>query len=320
MPNGDVWAAYAAWLSSEVNEGPGGKCWTCQKVNKLPGQKLGRFLVTGSSVTGQAQVLTTDHADRVDLGDPDTQQDISRYIRDAVFADESFGSSYLRSIFCDKDGIIPSEWQIQSRKIEKDEHFVVDAVPGIVYDYIPDKVAVEISKITDEAVKWFHPKDFPDFEFDAVITKRPILDDEVALRVQGFQFAMDREISRITGFCYGGDDDFACWRWGYGSEWRNRHREWVAAFNEWAITTEGQRKLDDHKCYRYDLSRLPWSIQRALVTRWEKVWESLDGKYHPRLGFTIVPIDLLDIVEVETAPSKSDVSLIVRFLVVKEAS
>ncbi len=282
-----------------------GLCLYCLIIDTYKLSRLNRFVAYDRESTSYPfSVISVAHGESVDLSDSDTRDDVAKAIRRAVV--EGRTGKDCRRLLYSGDQMIPSYWKIDVSSAVAGPHFRVDAVVGITYEGLPDDLSRAIAREAQEAVKWFHPKDFPDFSFDAVPTKRRISNQEVRDRIQGFQFSMDKEIARLTTF---GWESF--WGYGYGSNWREMHNEWIARYNEAIkIVKDMQNATEVHQCERYDLSRLPWIVQRALVTRWEVLWEAYDGQYHPVLGFTGAD----RIISHETALGPNDISLVVHFL------
>ena len=154
------------------------------------------------------------------------------------------------------------------------------------YTSMPEELAQVITDLAQEVCQYFHPDLYSDFHFEAVWTDRAISDDEARDRIQGFQYGMDRELDRYTRLDY---PDKAPTKgpfdWRFDDDWREKHRGWIAAYKEYASTPEGFADLEGRNLLRMDLEALPFSLQRALVTRWERAWAEYDGKYTREAGF-----------------------------------
>ena len=127
------------------------------------------------------------------------------------------------------------------------------------YQFMPQPLADAITEVAQSAVAWFHDHSVT---LTAVPTATPITDEQVRERIQGFQFAMDREIARCQDFRFEG-----AWEWRWDADWKEKHNEWIAAYMEWDAVAKPGHSL------RYDLSALPFQMQRAICTRWQRLWE-----------------------------------------------
>ncbi|KKN40283.1 hypothetical protein LCGC14_0734930 [marine sediment metagenome] len=163
------------------------------------------------------------------------------------------------------------------------------------YASMPAELAQEITDLAQEVCQYFHPDLYPDFHFEAVWTDRAISDDEARDRIQGFQYTLDRELARYTDAVIEGDEPVVpqvgawisdVWPWKFDDDWREKHREWIVLYKEYASTPEGFKDLEGRRLLRVDLEALPFSLQRALVTRWERAWAAYDGKYSMEKGFS----------------------------------
>lgn len=130
----------------------------------------------------------------------------------------------------------------------------------IPYHKMPQDLADELAHEVEQVVGWFHDHDKV---FTAVMTDAEVTDDQTRDRIQGFQYAMDREIARTHNFEYAGG-----WLWRFEADWRIKHSEWVEKYKVW------EKENNPKHSRRYDLSTLPWNIQRALCTRWQRIWET----------------------------------------------
>jgi len=138
----------------------------------------------------------------------------------------------------------------------------------VPYSKMPQELADALAHEAQLAVAWFHNSETM---LPAVMTKGEITDDQVRDRIQGFQYAMDRELARIHRIQY--DDG---WAWRFDDDWRTKHRKWVEAYVAW------EKEANPETSRRYDLSALPWTMQRALCTRWQRIWEEWEEKgYSP---------------------------------------
>mgnify|MGYP001615641158 CR=1 FL=1 len=60
------------------------------------------------------------------------------------------------------------------------------------------------------------------------------------------------------------------WDWRFDTDWRERHAAWVERYKE----REGEIVAQVQGApLRLDLTELPWERQRALVSRWQALWE-----------------------------------------------
>lgn len=164
-------------------------------------------------------------------------------------------------------------------------HFRIHVTLGVPYETMPEELMLALKHEAQEASKWFFPDQYPDFDYPPVVTRRPISDEEVRDRIQGYQYGIDREIARYTHYRFEGG--WTDWRW--RADWRKMHRAWVIAFKKWSQSEAAQSTLDTISCHRIDLEALPWIIQRALVTRWERCWEPYEGRFEPHVGFFETP-------------------------------
>lgn len=131
----------------------------------------------------------------------------------------------------------------------------------------PQELADSIAELARQAVQWFHD---PSTTLHAAWTDTPISDDDVRYRIKGYQLVMDREIARITNHSYGG------WTWRWEDGWEEKHDEWIKSFNTWTSTPEGRSFVLARRVWRYDLSSLPFPLQRALVTRWQELRDATE--------------------------------------------
>ena len=143
------------------------------------------------------------------------------------------------------------------------------------YKEMPQQLANEIAEEAEEVVHYYHPDIYPDFQYDALWTMREISDEEVEERVQGFQYAMDREIARLLAFKYDG------WSWRFDPDWREKHHEWVSAYYDEIDNGDLLAVSEQKHVLRYDLEDLPFHLQRALVTHWEHIWDTWADRYLP---------------------------------------
>jgi hypothetical protein len=134
------------------------------------------------------------------------------------------------------------------------------------YSDMPIELANAITQVVTEACKWFWEGKI----LAPTITKTPISDQDARDEIQGFQYAMDRELARIHSVDYEGR-----WYWRFAADWRERHRAWIKKWEKF----DAEKKPILHK--RLDLEKLPWSIQRAMVTHWRKLWEEWADRYDP---------------------------------------
>ena len=143
------------------------------------------------------------------------------------------------------------------------------------YPEMPQKLADAIAMAAEEACQWFFESSFSAARFTAVPTKASISDEDVCRRIQGFQYGMDREIARLHGFEFSGG-----WGWRFDDDWRERHNAWIehyVAQHEPVCEHYDQTNTERwHRNQRLDLTELPWVIQRALVTRWQRLWEAYE--------------------------------------------
>jgi hypothetical protein len=162
------------------------------------------------------------------------------------------------------------------------------------YQSVPEELAQDITDLAQEVCQYFHPDLYPNFHFEAVWTDREISDDEARDRIQGFQYALDRELARYTTAVIG-SPEFPVdpwmgwvrelWGWRFDDDWRDRHREWIVLYKEYASTPKGFKDLESRSLLRVDLEALPFSLQRALVARWERAWAKYEGQYDAERGF-----------------------------------
>ena len=143
------------------------------------------------------------------------------------------------------------------------------------YQHMPQELANALASEAQKAVEWFHDNSKI---LTAIYTDRPISDEEVELRIQGFQYAMDREVARMNNFEYEGG-----WEWRWDDGWRELHKAWVAKWEEHKASAKlvGNWHPEHNKPDRYPLDKLPFTIQRALVTRWEALWDEWADRYDP---------------------------------------
>lgn len=161
------------------------------------------------------------------------------------------------------------------------------------YVSMPAELAQQITDLAQEVCQYFHPDLYPDFHFEAVWTDREISDDEARDRIQGFQYGLDRELARYTDQTLGAPEPADpwsgwvrdVWAWRFDDDWREKHREWITLYKKYASTPEGFKDLENRRLLRIDLEALPFSLQRALVTRWERAWAEYEGKYSRETGF-----------------------------------
>ena len=139
-------------------------------------------------------------------------------------------------------------------------HFKLITPPEAMPQTLADNLAME----AQAACKWFWDHNIL---YPAVLTNEPIYNDDVPRRIQGMQYAMDREVARIHSFSYEGG-----WIWRFDEDWRERHTAWVKNWKAY-VATNGEPARNR----RLDLNELPFGIQRALVTRWQKLWEDWES-------------------------------------------
>ena len=131
------------------------------------------------------------------------------------------------------------------------------------YQAMRQELADAITGEAQEACRWFFESPPP--EFSAVYTDAAISDEDVERRIQGFQYALDREVARYSHFEFEGG-----WDWRFDTDWRERHAAWVERYKE----REGEIVAQVQGApLRLDLTELPWERQRALVSRWQALWE-----------------------------------------------
>lgn len=291
--------ALESWARASMNLDPT-YCFVCNKVAeaKVRGQ-VSRFIMGhGGKYSRNTWIMASDHDEAIDLRDSKTQTDIAKAIEEGIVLGIVPG---VRSITHRRDGSRKETLWWYYEGLDKTgrsttNHFSKNVGVGLNYEFLPKDLSVLLSNEADKVVRWFHPKEFPDFDYEAVPTKRAITDEDAARRIKGFQYAMDKEIARILAHNYHhADGDWDVWNWGHGSEWEEYHDAWIEDFNQWKDTGEGRMKLESTNVNRYDLSRLPWELQRALVTHWEAIWEKYEGKYHPELGFLYDDLENLDV-------------------------
>ena len=151
--------------------------------------------------------------------------------------------------------------------IGTNQHVRIHFRMKLEYQEMSQALADSIALTAEEACQWFWDKSKV---MTAVPTKLAITDEDARNRIQGFQYAMDRELSRINGFHWNEG-----WLWRFDDNWREKHNEWVADYKEWEPTQIRQDSyLPGLHYLRLDLTALPWAIQRALVTRWQVLWEA----------------------------------------------
>ena len=143
------------------------------------------------------------------------------------------------------------------------------------YTQLPQKLADAITAEADMACSWFFDAGFEPADFMAVPTKKAISDKDTGLRIQGFQYGMDREIARLHGYEFAGG-----WNWRFDDDWREKHNEWIYHYKaeHEPLCEHFDRTTEEvwHRNQRLDLTELPWVIQRALVTRWQRLWEAYE--------------------------------------------
>lgn len=154
----------------------------------------------------------------------------------------------------------------------------------------PQVLADAMAKETQEAVQWFHDRDHAFYGDPGV---RAIPDDEVAERIAGMQFAMDKEIYQTiarAGTIEGIIDPETM-------EGYERFLRWYAEEHK----PESDRRAGEagsatygYPVLRYDLSAMPPERQRALVERWERSHRTFladhpDINYHPEVGYLTTP-------------------------------
>ncbi len=151
------------------------------------------------------------------------------------------------------------------------------------YSLMPQELADQLALVCDDATLWFH-----DHSHVVQVNKpelEPILDSEVHDRIQGMQYSMDREIARLVAFQYS-----EAWKWRFDLDWREKHMEWVKAFNAELTKPEFAAQVRKTHVWRYDLSAMPWVNQYNLCVRWQRIWaewkdgiggESGDQHYDP---------------------------------------
>lgn len=157
------------------------------------------------------------------------------------------------------------QWQLDTTD-SKTGHVRIHFKYIMPYSDMPIELADAITAVATEACKWF----WEGKVLAPTITKTPISDQDAKDEIQGFQYAMDREIARIHQFEYEGR-----WFWRFAADWRKRHREWI---KKWEKFEANQTFSRDR---RLDLEKLPWNIQRAMVTGWRKLWEDWEDRYDP---------------------------------------
>ena len=167
---------------------------------------------------------------------------------------------------------------------------------------VPQELADQLAELTQEAIEWFHD---PAHVLLGDPTVRVIPDDEVHTRIMGMQYAMDKEVMRINGGgqimslvnpeTMEGYDQFIEW---YELSLARRMTSpsySLEALGFYAETVE-----------RYDLTKLPYEQQRALVERWERAHidylaAHLDVGYDVDGGYLRQPYRIFDREELKPA-------------------
>ena len=237
----------------------------------------GAYMVAQCRVHRLNMLVATDHDKVIDLNDPDTREEIAA----DVCRIGSPPAGYV--------------WTVPEPKgyggLRRDSgasagHPHIHLTSNTIYVSMPAELAQTITDLAQEACQYFHPDLYPDFHFEAVWTDREISDDEARDRIQGFQYGMDRELARYTGSAFAQPNlGEGLWNWRFDDDWRDKHREWIVAYKEYASTPDGFHDLHNRSLLRMDLEALPFSLQRALVTRWERAWAEYDNQYSEHMGF-----------------------------------
>lgn len=252
-------------------------CKLCQAVKEARGVALGqRFVAALCTRHAMVNVLAVRHGDTIDLRNGADREDIfaalAAYVKVAPITAIEVS---MMPVIAYRTDLIYGLRHVNSG------HARVHVSSRPVYGTMPEKLADAIASEAQKAVRWFHPALFPDFDFPAVMTKNELTDAEVDRCIQGFQYAMDREIARILGFDY-----IQAWPWRWEPDWRSRHQQWINAFNlRHREDFLFRQRINEARVNRYDLSALPRDVQRALVSRWWKLWEPYEGQYDLEAGF-----------------------------------
>ena len=180
-----------------------------------------------------------------------------------------------------------ADWQRGVLSKKSDDHPRIYFKQDDPSDRVDQELADKITMAAQKAVAWFWNEKTI---FQAVPTRMSISEDDVRRRIQGFQYAMDRELARVHKFEYEGG-----WVWRFDPDWREHHRAWIEKFIVW----EDKHQNDaNHLNLRIDLEALPWGIQRALVTRWQRLWEEWEDTHPEALVSEIrVEVDPLTVDE-----------------------
>ena len=133
------------------------------------------------------------------------------------------------------------------------------------YQQMPQRLADAIAMEAEDASKWFFDPSFGIYM--AVSTREIVTTEDVHRRIQGFQYGMDREVARLHGFEFTGG-----WAWRFDNSWRETYEKWVISYK-----LNHEPVCEHEKNARLDLTELPFHIQRALVTRWQRLWEYYDS-------------------------------------------
>lgn len=140
------------------------------------------------------------------------------------------------------------------------------------YSLIPQELADQLAEVCDDATLWFHDHSHVVQLHDPELEN--ITNEQVHDRIQGMQYAMDREIARLVPFRY-----HDVWKWRFDDDWRERHREWVEAFIAKLAEPQFATRVKITHVWRYDLSSMPWLNQYNLCVRWQQIWAKwLEGR------------------------------------------
>ncbi len=169
--------------------------------------------------------------------------------------------------------IDPGTWAVQQMALKHqhglaDGHLRVHLMARDSYTSYPQELADSIAMATQDAVQWFHD---PSVTIQAVWTEAELTDDDVRERIKGYQLVMDREIARLSGHSY-----TEGWAWRLKPGWEKIHDEWIVSFNAYIDTPEGRETVLFQNVWRYDLSALPFPLQRSLVSQWLALREATD--------------------------------------------